>query len=243
VVKVMASGGMYTAGTDVAAPQFSLAHLRLLVDEAHAAGLPVAAHAHATDAVRQAVEVGVQTIEHASFLGGERVPGATGLAAFRTTAASEQDLVSLAGSGIRVCPTLGGFTVESLAHAPPHMLARMREFGVSPEVIVEERGMLMRRMADVGVRFVSGMDAGIGPSKAHGRYAEAVIEIGAVIGVGDALRTATSVAAEVCGLVGTTGRIAVGHEADLLVVAGDLRTDLRVLRDVDAVVLRGQPLT
>jgi imidazolonepropionase-like amidohydrolase len=242
VVKVMASGGMNTAGTDVAAAQFPLEQLRLLVDEAHAAGLPVAAHAHAAAAARQAVEVGVQTIEHASYIG-DSAPGTAGLAAFRTTAATDEDLVALARSGIFVCPTYGGFTVQMLSQAPPHMLAKMRELGVTPELIVEERGILTHRMADAGVRFVSGMDAGIQPGKAHGRYAEAVIELGAVIGVVEALRSATSVAADVCGLAGTTGRLASGHAADVLAVEGDLEADLLSLREVAGVVLRGQPLT
>jgi imidazolonepropionase-like amidohydrolase len=243
VVKVMASGGMNTPGTDVAAAQFPLEHLRLIVDEAHAAGLPVAAHAHAAVAARQAVEVGVQTIEHASYIGGTGAHGTAGLAAFSTTAASDEDLVALARSGILVCPTYGGFTVESLSKAPPHILAKMRELGVTPELIVEERGLLTRRMADAGVRFVSGMDAGIQPGKAHGRYAEAVIELGAVLGAVEVLRSATSVAADVCGLTGTTGRLAAGHDADLLAVEGDLEADLLTLRDVAGVVLRGRPVT
>jgi imidazolonepropionase-like amidohydrolase len=67
VVKVMASGGMVTTGTDVVAPQFSIEELRLLVEQAHAAGLPVTAHAHAAAAIDQAVAVGVDGIEHASL--------------------------------------------------------------------------------------------------------------------------------------------------------------------------------
>jgi imidazolonepropionase-like amidohydrolase len=65
VVKVMASGGLVTTGTDVFSPQFSIEELRLLVEQAHDAGLPVIAHAHAAAAVDQAVAVGVEGIEHA----------------------------------------------------------------------------------------------------------------------------------------------------------------------------------
>jgi imidazolonepropionase-like amidohydrolase len=68
VVKVMASGGMVTTGTDMYAPQFSIEELRLLVKQAHAAGLPVTAHAHAAAVVDQAVAVGVDGIEHASYV-------------------------------------------------------------------------------------------------------------------------------------------------------------------------------
>jgi imidazolonepropionase-like amidohydrolase len=68
VVKVMASGGMVTTGSDVFNPQFSIEELRLLVEQAHAAGLPVTAHAHAAAAVDQAVDVGVEGIEYASYV-------------------------------------------------------------------------------------------------------------------------------------------------------------------------------
>jgi imidazolonepropionase-like amidohydrolase len=68
VVKVMASGGLVTTGTDMFTPQFSIEELRLLVEQAHAAGLPVTAHAHSAAAVDQAVAVGVDGIEHASYV-------------------------------------------------------------------------------------------------------------------------------------------------------------------------------
>ncbi len=68
VVKVMASGGMLTPGTDQLGSQFSDQDFQLIVDLAHAAGLPVTAHAHALVAVRQALTVGVDGIEHCTCL-------------------------------------------------------------------------------------------------------------------------------------------------------------------------------
>lgn len=68
VVKVMASGGNTTPGTDVMACQFTLQELRLVVEEAHRHGLPVTAHAHGLPAVEQAVTAGVDGIEHGSCL-------------------------------------------------------------------------------------------------------------------------------------------------------------------------------
>lgn len=64
VVKIMASGGVMTPGSDPFQPQFSLDELRLVVEQAHAAGLPVTAHAHALTAVELAVAAGVDGIEH-----------------------------------------------------------------------------------------------------------------------------------------------------------------------------------
>jgi len=240
VVKVMASGGINTSDTDIYAPQFALEDLRLLVDAAHGAGLAVTAHAHAALAIDQAVAVGADGLEHAGFLSRSQDPAAPGLAALRDIAASDEQLRALADSGMAVCPTLGGFTVEALRRAPEALKQRMNEAGVTPEELVEKRQSLVRRMHQAGVRLVGGADAGIGPNKAHGLYAESVVELAAVTGVVDSLAASTSTAAQVCGLGERKGRLASGYDADLVVVAGDLARDVTALRNVRQVVLRGQ---
>lgn len=240
VVKVMASGGVNTADTDVYAPQFSVADLRLLMDAAHGAGLAVTAHAHAAAAIDQAVAVGADGLEHASFLARSQDPAVPGPAALGDGTASDAQLRALAQSGMAVCPTLGGFTVESLRRAPETVRKRMLEGGVTLEEFVEERVSLIRRMHEAGVRLVGGADAGIGPGKAHGLYAESVVELAAVTGVIESLVASTSAAAQVCGLGERKGRLAAGYDADLVVVAGDLARNLTGLREVRQVVLRGQ---
>jgi imidazolonepropionase-like amidohydrolase len=97
---------------------------------------------------------------------------------------------------------------------------------------------LLRRMVSFGVRLVCGADAGIGPAKAHGRYADAVIELGQVTGTVPALVAASSGAAEAIGLGRSKGRLRRGLDGDILVVAGNLATDVNALRDVRQVVLR-----
>lgn len=236
VVKVMASGGMNTPGTDVSSPQFALADLRLLVAEAHRAGLPVTAHSHAAAGIDQAVEVGVDGIEHGSYL---VAGGPAGLVGLINVSASDQQLEALAASGIPVCPTLGGFTPELFRNAPPHVKEMIAAAGVTPEQIVETRMTLIGRMHRAGVRFVSGTDAGIAPPKAHGLFANAVIELGKVLTLPEVLATATSGAAEVCGLDRSKGRLLAGYDADVLVVEGDLSGDVTALRRVRQVVMRG----
>jgi imidazolonepropionase-like amidohydrolase len=232
VVKVMASGGMATMNTDVTLPQFSREDLQLLVDEAHAAGLPVTAHAHAASAIDLAVAVGVDGIEHATYL--------VRMGDGAESQATDEQLEALAAHGAPVCPTLGGLTVENFRSAPPAVQERLRQFGQTPELIVEQRLALLSRMLEAGVRLVSGTDAGILPTKAHGRNAEAVVELAPVTGNATALATATSVAAEVCGLEACAGRLRPGFDADLLAVRGDVEQDVRALRDVEQVVLRGE---
>jgi imidazolonepropionase-like amidohydrolase len=101
----------------------------------------------------------------------------------------------------------------------------------------------LRQMIALGVRLISGDDAGIGPGKAHGRYAEAVIELEQVAGTVPALVAASSDAAAAIGLGRSKGRLRRGYDADVLVVGGDLAADLTALRDVRQVVLRGVPVS
>ena len=228
VVKVMASGGMATTGSDVFVPQFLIEELRLLVEQAHAAGLPVTAHAHSAAAVDQAVAAGVEGIEHAS------------------SRATEEQLAALAASGIAVCPTLGGFNTKSLAAllaVAPRFQQIFADAGLTPESYLEIRMSALRRMTTFGVRLISGDDAGIGPDKAHGRYAEAVIELEQVTDTMPALVAASSDAAAAIGLGRSKGRLRRGYDADLLVVGGDLAADLTALRDVRQVLLRGVPVS
>ena len=71
VIKVIASGGSMTpGGADMWEPQFTAEELRVIVEEAHQLGLPVAAHAHGTSSIRAAVDAGVDTIEHCTWLSG-----------------------------------------------------------------------------------------------------------------------------------------------------------------------------
>ena len=95
IIKVMASGGAMTAGTDVLACQYTLEKLRTVADEAHACGLPVTAHAHALPAVIQAVDAGVDGIEHCSCVTGRAIEVPPDLPG------------RLARNRIIVCPTLG----------------------------------------------------------------------------------------------------------------------------------------
>lgn len=229
-VKVMASGGMNTPGSDVMSTQFSDEDLRLLVDLAHAAGLPVTAHAHAVTAVRQALAVGVDGIEHCSCVS-ERGFGD----------ADDALVATLAGSGVAVCPTLG-LDHSTMGEPPPAIRAMMERLGTTVEEMEAERGAFVARLHAGGVRLVSGVDSGIQPPKGHGTLPFAVVELAAAgIGVAEALASATSDAAVACGLDGVTGHLAAGYDADLLAVDGDLEHDITALHRPQAVLRAGVP--
>jgi imidazolonepropionase-like amidohydrolase len=225
VVKVMASGGVMSPGTDVFACQFSLAELRAVVDEAHQLGLPVTAHAHALVAVEQCAAAGVDAIEHCSCFTEDGFALPSALAA------------ELVAAGTVVCPTLGR---APGVEPPPQVLAMMARTGMT----WERRLAQVTELAEAGLLLVSGTDAGISQGKPHGLVAEAVIDlVDCGVPVVDALVSATSAAARACGLGDRTGRLAAGLDADLIAVGGDPLADVTALRDVRLVVSRGRPVS
>jgi len=223
VVKIMTSGGAMTSGTDMLATQFTLGELRAVVEEAHRLGLPVTAHAHGLAAVETSVEAGVDGIEHCSCLtsGGARLP--------------DQLAARLSSSDIVVCPTLGRLPGMD---PPPEVAARLEAAGTSYEQHLPHVAALRR----AGVALTAGTDAGIGPSKRHGLVPFSVADLVGECGMSpvEALSAATGAAARTCGLDGRAGRLAVGLDADLLLVDGDPLTDITSLQRPRAVVSRGR---
>jgi imidazolonepropionase-like amidohydrolase len=202
--------------------------MRLLVGRAHAAGLPVTAHAHSLSAVEQAVEVGVDGIEHCSCL--------TPVGPMVT----DELLDSLVAGGVIVGGALGAPPAAVVDNAPAQVRAMMAQRGITPKavrsLVLEFRGRMYRR----GVRFVAGADSGIAPHMAHGLIHRAVsffVEAGA--STVDALAAATYVSAEACGLGDRKGLLRKGYDADVIVVDGDLQVDVAALSDVRSVVLGG----
>ena len=221
VVKVMTSGGMLTAQTDVTAPQFPLEDLRALVDAAHDAGLQVTGHAHAARAVEDCLAAGVDGIEHCSNITGAGQH------------ASAEVLERLAASGVAVCPTLGRF--PGLAYPAP-IAALMDQLAISEETILANTAALLA----AGVRIVSGADSGIYPDKAHGVMPWSLVWYArAGASPAEMLTSGTGRAADVVGLGGRTGRLRAGLDADLLLLDGDVRSDPLAVTRVRSVVSRG----
>ena len=225
VVKVMASGGAMTPGTDVRNCQFTVDELRAVVEEAHRLGLPVTAHAHPPEAMENALGAGVDGIEHGSCMTPTGFHTPPGLAE------------RIAAAGIYVGPTIGK---DPDIEPPPPVQAILARMGVTAESHLAQVAELHR----AGVTLVSGVDAGIGPGKRHGLLAYSVAELRECgVTAAEALASATSVAARVCGLGRRTGRLAVGLDADLLLVDGDPLADVTSLLRPRVVVSRGREVT
>jgi imidazolonepropionase-like amidohydrolase len=229
IVKVMASGGMATTGTDVMKPQFSLDELRLVVDTSHAAGIPVTAHAHALAAVEQALEVGVDGLEHCSCL----TP--------RGAVVSDELIATLVERRIPIGAAMIVAPPEALKDAPPNIKAVMAQLGMTPETMIERRRAEVGRMHRAGVRFVGGSDAGIAPFAAHGLMRSGLgFLASAGASVAEALAAGTSLAAQACGLADRKGFVRKGFDADLVVVDGLFDGSLEPLGRVRRVMLGGR---
>ena len=230
VVKVMASGGMVTIGSDVFGVQFSTEELRAVVEAAHERGLLVLAHAHSLSAIRQALDAGVDGIEHFTGLTehGIVVP---------------DDVLDRVASDDVVLDLTLGFDRVGLAAMPgppPNIAATMKKAGLDFGTAYAARLDVARRIRERGIRVVSGDDSGVGPLKRHGVLPGAVVDLAlAGYSPAEALATANSVAAHACGVDGVTGTLTPGLAADVLAVDGDLHTDLAALSRPVAVLVRG----
>ncbi|MBO0841781.1 MAG: amidohydrolase family protein [Nocardioides sp.] len=234
VIKVMASGGFATPGTDQFGAQFTREELGAIVDEAHRLGLPVVAHAHSLVGIENAVAGGVDGIEHFTGLtaGGIHI--------------GDDVLAEVARRGVVVDLTLGTDRAVGAAARmptpPPTLTALMRSVGVSTfEEFLATRIAVYARLGEHGIPVVAGVDSGMGPFKPHGSAWRTVVDL--VEGgypPAEALAAATSYAAEVCGLGEITGRLATGYAADILVVDGDPASDPAALGRPLAVHLRGR---
>jgi imidazolonepropionase-like amidohydrolase len=216
VVKVMASGGNLTVGSDPEASQYGPRDLALIVAEARKVGLPAAAHVHGPAAVADAVEAGFDTIEHVTFFTADGVDP------------DPRTLERIVERQVVVSATVG---LVPGAPQPPsaiaHRIAR----------VLETHARLHR----AGARIVPGTDAGISPAKPHDVLPygiEQLTDLGMT--TAEALRAATAVAAAACGVGDRKGRLRAGFDADLLAVAGDPLTDVRAIHDVRAVFRAGR---
>lgn len=211
VIKVCASGGVMSHTGPAGAQQYSDEELRAIVDEAHRAGLKVAAHAHGDAGIRAAIEAGIDCIEHGSLM-------------------SDETLDLMIERGTFLVPTTYLADGMDVSHAPPELQAK------AAEVFPKAKATISKAI-ERGVRIASGTDA---PAVPHGHNAMEIITlVDRGMTPLQAIRAATTVSADLID-VDDRARIAEGLFADIIAVPGNPLEDITLLSRVNFVMKGGE---
>jgi imidazolonepropionase-like amidohydrolase len=214
VIKICATGGVFSLGDSVGAQQLDLDEMKAIADEAHMLGLKVAAHAHGDEGIRTAILAGIDTIEHAS------------LASDATIQLAKQH----------------GTWFDMDIYNDDYILATGTANGTEQESLDKERmvGLKQRqtfqRAVKAGVKMIFGTDAGVYPHGDNGKQFAKMVQWGMT--PLQAIQAATLRASEALGR-DDVGVIEPGRFGDLVAVHGDPLADVTLLERVDAVVKGG----
>ena len=218
VIKVCATGGVFSRNTEPGQQQLSESELRVIADEAHQWGIRVAAHAHGGDGIKAAIKAGIDTIEHASLVDDEGIK----LAAARTR------------------PVWFSMDIYNTDYTQ----AEGAKNGVLEDNLRKDREVAQiqrdnfRKAHKAGVKMVFGSDAGVMPHGMVGKQFATMVQYGMT--PMEAIQAATRNGAQALGREKDVGAIAVGRFADIIAVDGDPLSDVNELASVDAVVKGGK---
>jgi imidazolonepropionase-like amidohydrolase len=210
LIKVCASGGVMSHTGPAGAQQYSDEELRAVAEEAHRAGLRVAAHAHGDDGIRAAVEAGIDCIEHGSLM-------------------SDDTMALMIERGTFLVPTTYLADGMDVSKADPELQRKAAE-------VFPRAKATVTKAIDRGVKIACGTDA---PAIFHGRNAKeliALVERG--MSPIQAIRAATTVAAELIER-DDRGRLGPGLLADVIAVEGDPSADITATERVRFVMKGG----
>jgi len=216
VIKVCATGGVFSRNTEPGQQQLSEDELRAIADEAHQWGLKTAAHAHGAAGIKAAIRAGIDTIEHASLIDAE---------------------------GIRLAKEHGTFLSMDIYNTE-YTQAEGKKNGVLEDNLRKDREIAQiqrdgfRAAHKAGAKMVFGSDAGVMPHGEIGKQFRVMTEYG--MSPMEAIQAATRNAAQALGREKDVGAIAVGRYGDIIAVEGDPLADIRQLEDVDIVIKGGE---
>jgi imidazolonepropionase-like amidohydrolase len=215
-IKVLSSGAVLTHGSNPKATEFTLEELQAAVEEAHAFGLRVEAHAHSTQGIKNAIRAGVGSVEHATLIDDEGI-----------ALAKQQGTYLDMDLNYADCPQEKGEQVTM----PPDFLEHEGELG-------EEYPQTFRKVVQAGVKMSFGTDLGICPYGSSPKQFALMVKYGMT--PMQAIQAATSNAADLLGHSSEIGSIKSGKYADLVAVSGDPLTNISVLEKVEFVMKEGR---
>ncbi len=216
LIKICASGGVLSKGDQPGAPQYTLEEMQAIADEAHKLGRKVAAHAHGTQSIKDAIRAGIDSIEHSSLIDDE---------------------------GIQLAKQHGTYLVFDI-YNDDYILSMGEKSGMLPESIAKEKqiGRLQRenfrKAVQAGAKMAFGTDAGVYPHGDNAKQFAKMVEWG--MKPLASIQAATINAADLLGWSDKVGVLEKGHFADLIAIQGDPLSDVTVLEHVQFVMKGGR---
>jgi imidazolonepropionase-like amidohydrolase len=216
VIKLHATGGVLSLGDKPGAEQLTYEEMKMAVDEAHRTGRKVAAHAHGTQGIKNAIRAGVDSIEHGSLIDQE---------------------------GIEMMKARGTYLVADI-YNDDYILGKAVEFGLPKENVEKEKtvGRLQRenfaKAVAAGVKIAFGTDAGVYPHGDNAKQFHYMVKFGMT--PAGAIRAATSSAADLIDRAHDVGTLEAGKFADLIAVTANPLERVEVLEHVSFVMKGGK---
>jgi imidazolonepropionase-like amidohydrolase len=214
VIKAAVSGGVLSLADEVDTPQFTPAEMAALVDEAHRLRKKVAVHCHGDQAAKEAIEAGVDSIEHGSFL-------------------KPETLTLMKNKGTYLTPTLMAteWIMSKIDNYPPALQAKAKAAAAA-------RSDMFRNAVKMGVKISFGTDAAVFPHGQNAKEFKVMVDLG--MQPIDALKAATGNAADLFGIAQKTGTLEKGKLADVIAMPGDPTADITATERVSFVMKEGK---
>jgi len=214
VIKAAVSGGVLSLADEVDVPQLTAGEMAALVDESHRLRKKVAVHCHGDQAGREAIEAGVDSIEHGSFL-------------------KPETLALMKNKGTFLTPTLlaSEYIKGKLGQYPANVQGKAM-------AAYDARSEMFRNSLKIGVKISFGTDAAVFPHGQNAKEFKLMTDLG--MPPIDALKSATANDAELLGISQKLGTLEKGKLADVIAIPGDPTQDITATERVSFVMKEGK---
>jgi imidazolonepropionase-like amidohydrolase len=214
VIKAAVSGGVLSLTDEVDTPQLTPAEMAALVDESHRLRKKVAVHCHGDQVAREAIDAGVDSIEHGSFM-------------------KPDTLTMMKKKGIFLTPTLMAteWIMGKIDNYPPALQAKAKAAAAA-------RSEMFRNAVKMGLKISFGTDAAVYPHGQNAKEFKLMVDLG--MNPIDALKSATANDAELLGIAQKVGTLEKGKLADVIAVPGDPTADITATERVSFVMKEGR---
>jgi imidazolonepropionase-like amidohydrolase len=214
VIKAAVSGGVLSLTDEVDTPQLTPAEMAALVDESHRLRKKVAVHCHGDQAAREAIEAGVDSIEHGSFM-------------------KPETLARMKNKGTFLTPTL---------MASEWIMGKMNNYPLALQAKAKAaylaRSEMFRNALKIGIKISFGTDAAVFPHGQNAKEFKLMVDLG--MKPLDALKSATASDAELLGIAQKVGTLEKGKLADIIAMPGDPTADITATEHVSFVMKEGK---